>query len=274
MPSVSSQARGAASRTKNSAWLEHLTRAGLVGYGVIHLLFAWIIVRIAFGGAPADGDQSGALHTVAGKPFGAVLITALVVGLVAMTIWQLFEAAIGHRDERGRHRVYERVASGGRAAFYAYVAWTGVKVLKGKSASSADTQEQASEDLMVTTGGRFTVAFAGVAVAAIGVGLVFYGLARKFEKHLMTGRMSAAAKVLSRRLGIVGYVAKGSAYAIAGVLFVVAAVRYDPDKARGLDAALREMAEHAYGTWLLALTALGIAAYGLFGLVQARYREV
>jgi hypothetical protein len=58
------------------------------------------------------------------------------------------------------------------------------------------------------------------------------------------------------------------------VLLVLAAVQYDPDKARGLDAALRAMAAQPYGTWLLGVTALGIAAYGLFSVVQSRYREV
>jgi hypothetical protein len=255
-------------------WLEPLTRAGLVGYGAVHLLFAWVIVRIAFGRPPADGDQSGALHTLAAKPFGAFLIGLIVAGLVAMTVWQAFEAVIGHRDERGRHRVYERLASAGRAAFYAYVGWTGVKVLQGKSKSSADTQEQASQDLMVSSGGRLTVVLAGVAVAAIGVGLALYGVTRKFEKHLRTSRMTALARLACRRLGIVGYAAKGAAYAIAGVLLVLAAIQYDPDKARGLDAALRTMAAQPYGTWLLTLTALGIAAYGLFSVVQSRYRKV
>ncbi|WP_433374756.1 DUF1206 domain-containing protein [Actinoplanes sp. CA-142083] len=271
---MSSTATRAAARAANHPWLERLARAGFVGYGAVHLLFAWVIVRIAFGSPPADGDQSGALHTLAGKPLGAFVIGLIVVGLVAMTVWQGFEAAIGHRDERGRHRVYERVASAGRAAFYAYVAWTGVKVLRGKSKSSADTQEQASQDLMVSSGGRLTVALAGVAVAAIGAGLAIYGVTRKFEKHLRTGRMTTPARVTCRRLGITGYAAKGAAYAVAGILLVLAAVQYDPDKARGLDAALRAMATQPYGTWLLTLTALGIAAYGLFSIVQARYRKV
>jgi hypothetical protein len=70
-----------------------------------------VIGPIAFGSPPADGDQLEALHTLAAEPFGAGLIVLIVVGPVAMTIWQLFEAAIGHRDERGRHRAYERIAS-------------------------------------------------------------------------------------------------------------------------------------------------------------------
>jgi hypothetical protein len=274
MPSLPSQARGAASRTANSTWLEQLTRAGLVGYGIIHLLFAWLILQIAFSGSGTDGDQSGALHNLAEKPFGTFLIVVIVIGLIAMTIWQLLEAAIGHRSERGRHRVYERVVSAARALFYAYFAWTGIKVLRGKKASSADTQQKASEDLMASTGGRITVALAGIVIAAIGIGLVVYGVQKKFKKHLKVSQMSAQTRRLSERLGVAGYAAKGAAYGIAGVLFLIAAIQYDPDKARGLDATLKVLSQQSYGPWLLALTALGIAAYGLFSIVQSRYRKV
>jgi hypothetical protein len=274
MPSLPWQARGAASRTANSNLLEHLTRGGLVGYGVIHLLFAWLILQIAFDSSSTDGDQSGALHHLAEEPFGTFLILVIIIGLVAMTIWQLLAAAIGHRAERGRHRLYERAVSGGRALFYLYFVWTGIKVLRGKSASSADTQQKASEDLMVSGGGRITVGLAGLAIAAIGIGLVIYGVQKKFMKHLKTSQMDAKTRMLSTRLGITGYAAKGAAYGIAGVLFLLAAVQYDPDKARGLDATLSVLSQQSYGPWLLALTALGIAAYGLFSMVQSRYRKV
>jgi len=58
------------------------------------------------------------------------------------------------------------------------------------------------------------------------------------------------------------------------VLLVSAAVTYDPDKARGLDAALRTLAAQPYGGFLLAVVALGIAAFGVFCFIQARYRKV
>ena len=54
-----------ASRTKNSRGLELLARAGLIGYGIVHLLFAWLALQIAFGKPSDDGDQSGALRTLA-----------------------------------------------------------------------------------------------------------------------------------------------------------------------------------------------------------------
>ena len=272
--SVTQQAQSTANRAADSKLLEYLTRAGFIGYGVVHLLFAWLALQIAFGKSSGDGDQSGALRELVTQPFGRTLVILTTIGLVAMAIWQAFEAAIGHRTDQGKTRVMERVASAGRVLIYLYLAYTGYKVLKGANSSSADSQQKASENLMAATGGRWLVGLIGLVVAAIGIGLAIWGLQKKFEKHLHLGRMSAAMRKSSRRLGVAGYVAKGVAYAIAGVLLVVAAVTYEPDKARGLDGALRTLAEQSYGTWLLALMALGIAAFGVFCFIQARYRKV
>ena len=267
MPSLSSQARGAASRAADNTWLERLTRAGFIGYGILHLIFAYVITKIAFGGSAEDGEQSGAMNDLAEEPFGAVLIVVIVIGLVAMAVWQALEIFV-------QRRIVERLASAGRVAFYLYLAWNGVKVLRGKKTSSADTQQSAAEGLLASSAGRIAVVLAGVAVLAIGAFLAFAGITKRFEKHLKVSRMTAGMRRLTRRLGMAGYTAKGLAYGIAGVLFVVAALQYDPDKARGLDAALRALAGQSYGTWLLLVTALGFAAYGLFALAEARYRKV
>jgi hypothetical protein len=262
------------SRAADNPILEALARAGFVGYGLVHLLVAWLALQIAFGQPSGAGDQGGAMYQIAQEPFGRYLVIAISVGLAAMALWQALEAAVGHRTDRGRERALERIASAGRALVYGYLAWTAAKVVTDAKSSSAEQQETTTAQLMSSGGGRTLVAVAGVALAALGVGLVIYGVVKRFEKHLMTGRMSASTRTISRRLGIAGYVAKGVAYGIAGVLLVAAAVTYDPDKARGLDGALRTLAGQPYGGILLTLVALGIAAFATFCLVQARYRKV
>ncbi|MFY1671824.1 DUF1206 domain-containing protein [Plantactinospora sp. WMMB334] len=263
-----------AARAKDSRPLEILARAGFVGYGIVHLLFAWLALQIAFGRPAADGDQSGALRTLAAQPLGGFLVVAIGVGLVAMGIWQAFEAAVGHREYRGRERMLERLSSAGRTVVYLYFAWTAFQVVRQATSSSADKQQALTEQLMSSGGGRLLVGLAGLGLAALGAGLVWYGFVKRFERHLRTGEMSPHTRKISRRLGVAGYAAKGVAYGIAGVLVVTAAVNYDPDRARGLDAALHTLREQAFGSILLTLVALGIAAFAVFCLVQARYRKV
>ena len=272
--SLTRNAEATAARTANSRWLELLARAGFIGYGVVHLLFAWLALQIAFGKPADDGDQSGALRTIAAQPLGKVLVITIAVGLLAMAIWQALEAAVGHRVEQGKERIWERLASVGRTIVYLYFAWTAFKVFKDAGSNSADQQEALTGKAMESAGGRWLVGLAGLVLAAIGVGLVIYGLVKRFEKHLKTGEMAPRTRKLARRLGIAGYVAKGVAYGIAGLLIILAAVNYDPEKARGLDAALRTLREQAYGQVLLTVVALGIAAFGVFCLLQSRYRKV
>ncbi|WP_434743632.1 DUF1206 domain-containing protein [Micromonospora sp. SH-82] len=273
--SLTRNAEATASKTANSRWLELLARAGFIGYGVVHLLFAWLALQIAFGSSPDDGDQSGALRTLAAQPMGKFIVIAIGVGMVAMALWQLTQAAVGHVSEEGNRRIVERVLSGARTVVYGWFAFTAYKVVNSaSSSSSADQQEDMTSKLMESTGGRWLVGFVGLVVAGIGIGQAIYGIKKKFEKNLKTGEMSAKTRQLARKLGMAGYAARGSAFAVAGVLVVVAAVNYDPEKARGLDAALRTLRDQPFGTILLGLVALGIAAFGVYCFLQSRYRKV
>jgi hypothetical protein len=272
--SATQHARSSASRAANSKPLEYLVRGGFVMYGVIHLLIAWLAVQVAVGGSSKSSDQSGALQDLVSKPFGKTLVVIAVIGLIALAIWQAFEAAIGQTGMDGKRELAERVVSGARTVIYLSFAWTGIKVLQGSNSSTGDSQEKGASALMDNSGGRWLVGLIGLIVVGVGIGLLVYGVTKKFEEKLNTQQMNGTVRKTTRRLGVAGYSAKGVAYAIAGGLIVAAAVTYDPEKARGLDAALRLLASQSYGPWLLGLIALGIAAFGVYCFSQSRYRKV
>ena len=71
-------------------------KVGLVSYGVVHLLVAWIALNVAFG-KRGDASPNGALKEVAQQPLGEVLLV-MAVGLFVLTIWQLIEATVGRDD--------------------------------------------------------------------------------------------------------------------------------------------------------------------------------
>jgi hypothetical protein len=269
---ATSQARGAARKASHSRGLELFTRAGFIGYGLIHILVAWIAVQIVQGEAPAEGSQAGAFAIVAQQSAGKWLLGAVAVGLVAMAVWQALAAFVGHTRDRGWERRLERAASAGRAVVYALLAWKAVDVIQGVSKGGGKEQE-ATASLLARPAGQWLTVLAGLAIAAVGVGLVIYGVVRRFEKHLDTQRMTARTHKVIRWLGVAGYAAKGVAYTVVGVLVVIAAVRFDPSRSRGLDSALQELAQQPFGSPLLLGVAAGIAAFGVFWLTCARYRE-
>jgi len=61
---------------------------------------------------------------------------------------------------------------------------------------------------------------------------------------------------------------------LIGGFLLLAALRYNPSEARGLDGALTSLLNRPFGPWLLALVALGLVAYGLYSVFEARYRRM
>jgi hypothetical protein len=273
MTAVESARRGAR-RASNNGILIGLTRMGFAGYGVLHLAVAWLAVQIALGHPTKPGDQSGAFRTLAGEPFGRFILVFVIAGLCAMAVWQLLLAANGHREKRGKARTFERIASAARVLIYAALALTAGKVVSGAPASSADQQQAATAGIMAKPAGVVLVALAGLVVLAVGAGLIWYGWKHRFEEKLLLSRMSVRARRFARRLGQVGYVAKGIAFGIVGLLLLDAAISHNPAKSRGLDAALHTLVQQPFGVFLLLAVGLGFAAFGVYCFFQARYRKV
>jgi hypothetical protein len=272
---VTGEVRHAARVAKHSDALAALARVGFIGFGLTHLVLAWIVVQIAFGSPPTEGDQVGALAVVRERPFGTVLLIVVGLGLAAIAVWQALEAVVGHTAEERAAQIRERVMSAGRAIAYGVFAFYSARlVFHPRKPGAAAQKQQAAGSVLAVPGGQWLVAAIGVGVVAIGVGLALYGLTRHFERHLRTGSMTASTLDLLRLIGTVGYVAKGIAYLIAGILVVAAAVQYDPSASRGLDAALRTLSRYGWGHVVLLVIAAGMAAFGLFAVAQARYRKV
>ena len=138
---MATRASGKARQAGDSASLELVARAGLVAYGVVHLLIGWLAVRIAW--SASDGksaDSSGALRTLADQPFGKFLLWLVAVGLVALALWQASEAVWGYRNRERGERVRKRVTSGAAAVIYAALGVSAASFALGSGSSSSQSQ--------------------------------------------------------------------------------------------------------------------------------------
>ncbi len=279
MGGMTGRAAGAAGRAGDSDALEHLARIGLIAYGVVHLLLAWLAVQLAWGvgGSPAQADQGGALATLAQQPFGTVLLWVVAVGMVALAAWQAAEALrwrgnLSASGDARKEAVVKVVKSVAKAVVYAAIAVLAVRYATG-GGQSGGQQQQAAAGIFGWPAGRWLVGLIGLVIVGIGAYLVHKGLTKRFLKEIDLREAPAKATRLVTRLGQAGYPAKGVAFGLVGVLLAWAAVTFDPAGASGLDGALRSLLAVPFGQWLLTLVALGIAAFGAFCLVRARYPE-
>lgn len=75
-------------------------------------------------------------------------------------------------------------------------------------------------------------------------------------------------------LGGLGYGALGVVFTIIGIFLLVAALQFNPQKAKGLDTALGELLHLPFGPVFLGIVALGLIAYGVYSFVEAHYRRL
>ncbi len=256
---------------ERSDWLDHAVRAGLVAYGVVHLLIGWLAIQLALGDHSEEASAKGALSELAQQPFGKFLVWAVAIGLYLLVVWRILEAVFGHRDEEGADRIRKRVTSGIKAVIYGAVAVTATKVAVGSgSGGGSDTL---TAKVMDWPGGQWIVFAAGLAIIGYAGNLAWRGWKEKFAEHLDTeGKLgnSGAAYLL---LGKVGHIAKGIALAIVGGLFCYAGITHEPGKSGGLDEALQKVLQQPFGQVLLIAIGVGIACYGLFCFARARHLD-
>jgi hypothetical protein len=240
-------------------------RLGYVSNGVLHVLLGWLALDLAWGSDSGDrrADQSGALATVADSTLGMVLLWVLAVGFTLLALWQVTEI-INKRRETS-----ERAKAAGKLLGYAALAFTGYVFAVGERVNSRKQTRDFTRTLMDMPAGQLLVAAVGLVVLGIAAYHVYKGWRQKFLEDLVEhpGRWAVVA-------GRVGYIAKGIALGVVGVLFVIAAVQHDSKEATGLDGALRTLQDAPAGGAVLTVIALGIATFGIYSFARARYARV
>ncbi|MGO1050837.1 DUF1206 domain-containing protein [Crossiella sp. CA198] len=252
-------------------WVVLLGRIGAVCFGIVHLLVAWLAIQIAFGDSAGEADQKGALAALAEQPLGGVLLAALAAGLAFFAIWQLLTAVGGYRWLSGRRQVTKRISAAAHGFAAAVLTVVAVQLLSGSGATQGDqSQQEITGWLMSLPYGQFLVGVLALIVLGVGVAAAVKGIRRTFTDELELGRLPEGTQRLTVRLGQAGFVAKGVAYGVVGVLIGLAAINHDPKQAGGLDAALRTLADAEYGPYLLTVVGLGVAAFGIYCFAEAR----
>jgi hypothetical protein len=256
-----------------------LGRIGLGARGAIYVLVAVIAGRIALGeGAGEEADSEGAIRALSDQPFGSVLLGLLALGFLAHALWRLALAALGRRHaEDGKERLRHGLADAGLTVLYLGFFGTTLSFLFGGDGGGGGEQEEETATAMVLDWPMGQALVIGGGLVAIGVGIywaVKRTAAQHFEPPLDESAMSPKQCEWVPRLGSVGYAARALTAVMIGVFLIMAAVRHDPDEAEGLDGALRNLSEAPYGTPLLLLVAVCLAAYGAFSWCQARWAQI
>jgi uncharacterized membrane protein YidH (DUF202 family) len=258
-------------------WYAAVARAGLVAKGLSYGIVGVLSIKLALGEGGKATSRPGALHALAREPGGKVLLVLLAIGLACYALWRFVQTFAEH-DGGGSllKEVAKRLAYLGRGLVYAALTVSSVKIVLGSGGGQSQNARAHKTTAVVLSwpAGTWIVGVAGAVLIGIGLWNGYRGLTHRFERRWRTGEISGRARTWGRRVGVAGHLARAVVFTLIGVFVVKAAIDYSSRAAVGLDGALQKLARAPYGPYLLGVTAAGLICYGLYCLVDARYRDV
>lgn len=238
-------------------------RLGFLLDGLLHVAMGWAGLQVVWlGRSSTTADESGALTAISTTLGGRTVLWVGFLGFTVVTVWNLARAVTG----RHCHTRLKRLEHAADGIAYATVAWAAAAFAIGAGKASRDSTVGITRSLLELPGGVALVIGAGLAVAGVGAFSIWSGLSRDFLLDL--ARPPGRVLVL---VGVVGFVTRGIAFAIVGLLFVIAARTHDVTASTGIDGALHFLQRAPAGRWALAVVSLGLVAFGVYLMTRARH---
>jgi hypothetical protein len=252
-----------------------LARVGLVAKGVSYAIVGVLALELALGQGGKATSRTGALATVAQSAFGKALLILLACGFAAYALWRLAEAVLDEGDDgNDAGGLAKRAGALARAALYVGLTYTTLKIVASSGAHRSQNAEthHATAVVLSWPAGTWLVALGGLLIAGVGLFNGYRAVTRSFEERWK--RTDPTARRWGARIGVAGLLSRMVVFGLIGVFLVKAALDYNPKDAVGLDGALQRLASRPYGDVLLGIVAVGLVAYGVFCLVDARFRQI
>ena len=271
--------RAHAAARQSRGWLVPLGRAGFAANGVVYLLVGTLAAQAALGVGGETTDPEGALVHIVQAPFGQLALGVVAVGLTGYAVWRLLQALLDtERKGTSLSGWASRIGYGVSGVIYLGLAATAVGLVLGTAGGESANGDQAAQDktalLLSQPFGHWLLLIVGLIVIGAGVAQMVNAWRATFRRTLRQAEIDARDQEWITWAGRLGYAARGVVLWLVGLFLIVAAVQGQPEQARGLGGVLSTLASQPFGPWLLGVVAAGLAAYGAFLLVQARFRRM
>ena len=261
-----------------SPWIERLARMGFVAKALLYGTIGGLAALAAFrrGGEQGATDTRGAFTTLIDAPLGSTLVGAMAVGLLGYAVWRVVEGLLDpERRGTDAKALAVRASFVARGLAHAALGVSALRLLMGRSDSGNGGVEQgrrATRTAFEVPGGEWIIIAVAIGIAGYGIYQLYRAAAAKLSKQLNLAQMSREAGRWVITISRVGIAARGIVFIAVGWTVFYAARRQDASQAGGMREALDVIRD--VGRWPFAAVALGLVAYGVYQLLNARYRRV
>lgn len=242
-----------------AARLTTLTRLGFAARGLIYIVISILVITTG-----RATDPAGAIRYLS-QGSGSILILIIAIGLLAYGLWRLSDALLDiERHGSDKSAVVERLGAGASGLIHLLLAWQAIKLFQGISASNGNAAQEGAQSVLQYPGGGPLLIVGGAILLATGVFQFFKAAKASYLKNL---EPHIARQPWAKWSGRLGYAARGFVFVITGFFLASAGMSEQASEAGDMSAALAWLDN----PWDV-IVAIGFLAFGLFSLIEARYR--
>jgi hypothetical protein len=255
-------------------WIERLARVGYAAKSLLYVTIGYLASQAALGPGGKVTDTRGALREVHDVSYGRLLLIVVGLGLLGYGLWRVVEAVVDpERRGTGWKALVVRAGFLGRGLFHGLLALTAFRfALHERTGTGGDQAREWTARAFDLPGGELLVIIAAAYVAGYGVYQFYRAWSPKLERHLQLGELPQEIRQWVLRVSRFGIAARGIIFCLIGFFLTRAVLRHDAAEAGGLRESLRALAN--LGRWPFIAVALGLVAYGVYELLNARYRRI
>ncbi|MEG4230116.1 DUF1206 domain-containing protein [Microcoleus sp. N9_B2] len=264
-------------RASSHPWFERLARLGYAAKGLVYFIIGFLAAQAAFGSGGKTTDTKGALTTIVSQPFGKFLLFLVTIGIVGYVLLRIVQTILDpeHAGEKmDAKRIATRIGYAFSGLAYAGLAVTAVKLMLGSGGSRGNSTQDWTAWFLSQPFGQWLVGLGGAVTIGIGFSYIYKAFKGKFRHNFKLHQMSQNEQTWAVRLGRLGIAARGIVFSIIGVFLIQAAKQSDASEAKGFGEALASLQQQPFGPWILGLVALGLISYGIYSVIEARYRQI
>ena len=265
----------AVNQNKNEA-IEKLARLGMGAKGTVYIILGVLTAMAAFNQGGQKAGQSDALKFIYNQPFGQILLAILAIGLIGYVVWRFVQAFRDPENEGSDKKgIAKRIGYGASGVLYGFLAFEAIRMLfQSGSSGGGGGNKQVVSLLLEQPFGQILVGIVAVALFAKAVSQIYKAVTGKFMEEINAHQLEYKVKKIIKNTGVAGLLARGIVVGIIGFLFLKAAIQANASQAGGTEGAFSFIQSSSYGSILLGIVAVGLACYGVYMLVKARYKAL
>lgn len=242
-----------------AARLTALTRLGFAARGIFYIVIAILVITTG-----RAEDPAGALRYLQ-QGAGHALLFLITLGFLAYGLWRLSDAAFDiERHGSDTSGLRARFGAAGSGVVHLLLAWQAIRLIQDTRNASGNAPDDAARAVLQLPGGHMLLIAAGLLLLAVGAFQLVKAVKGSFLKHL---KPAVAAQPWAQWTGRLGYAARGFVFLIAGFFLTRAGSGEQASQAGGMAEALSWLTN----PWDI-IVAAGLLAFGLFSLIEARFR--